>query len=515
MQDVAFKNEAENVIENYKSNPYFLAKDLLGFADLTPSFHYKYICKKLMEPRKQLIRLWLLPRGFFKTTILTITDCIRLQLNTPNIRILIVSGVLANAVSMVNLIGYQYISNKRFRTLFPKWCPIKPHAPETTWKGTEIHVPNREGRPVMEGTFEAFGPESTLTSRHYDYIKMDDLVTRENSTTKEQMDKIKDFYRALFPLRDNPQTPIDVIGTRWDDYDVYGDMEGDPEVEVIKVPATINGKPTFPERYPLHELQKIKQDNKMGTYLYSCLYDLDPVSQENAIFKEKWFKYYTISTDRRFMKRQDDKVVPIGHIFMSVDGAITEGKNDYAAIVITTTDADKDIYVLETWFDQVDPITLLKKMKETYFKWSVLKCALQTTVLEKMLKFYLKEMMRKEKFYMNLIPLKKNTALNKEYLIKSIQPWYEHGCIWHLASMKGGELEEELVRFPKAKHDDVADALQMHQEIVIVSPKKVVPRDYDRNSLHAWKKRLKKIMSQQEYFHLGNNPVTEINEFTY
>ena len=255
---VDYLSQQKDVIENYKRNPYILAKDLLGFKDLTPNFHYRYVCKKIMAPREKLIRLWLIPRGFFKTTILTITDCVRLQLNNPGIRILIVSGVLANAVSMVKLIGHQYLSNKRFRTLFPRWCPVKPHAPETTWKGDEIHIPNRGGKPVMEGTFEAFGPESTLTSRHFDYIKFDDLVTRENSTTRGQINKVKDFYKAVFPLRDNPQTPIDVIGTTWDDYDLYMDMQQDEEVEVIKVSAIIDGKSTFPERYPYEELMKIK-----------------------------------------------------------------------------------------------------------------------------------------------------------------------------------------------------------------------------------------------------------------
>jgi len=521
MQNTAIDYSAgreEEVIENYKYNAYFLAKDLLGFKDLTPTFHYKYICKKLGEPRQKLIRLWLIPRGFFKTTILTVTHSIQLQLNKPNIRILIVSGVLANSVSMVSLIGHQYLTNKRFRILFPEWCPAKPQAPETTWKGNEIHLPNRGGRPVMEGTFEAFGPDSTLTSRHYDYIKMDDLVTRENSTTKDQMDKIKDFYKAIFPLRDNPQTPIDVIGTRWDDYDLYGDLERDPDVEVIKVPAIMNKKATFPERYSLQDLNKIKRDKKMGSYLFSCLYLLDPIPQEDAIFKEKWFKYFRLDGTGQNILRYDDKIkLPIGHTFMSVDGAITEGKNDYSAIVITTTDFEKNIYVLETWFKQVDPMTLMDEMIRLYFKWKCIKLAVQKTILEKMLVFYLKEKMRREKFWMNIIPLKDNTTQNKEYLIKSLQGWYESGAIYHIEGIKGDELEEELLRFPKARHDDVADALQMQQEIIFPSSKISPARNYDRNSLHSWKKRLKRVFNSDEYFHLGGDQGRKyiINEQTY
>ena len=517
MIESVYKIEEENIIENYKSNPYFLAKDLLQYKDLTPGFHYRYICKKLMEPRRKFIRLWLIPRGFFKTTILTITDSIRLQLDNPSIRILIVSGVLANAASMVTAIGNVYLTNSRFRTLFSKYCPTRPQAPETTWKTTEIHIPNRGGKPVMEGTFEAFGPESTLTSRHYDYIKLDDLVTRENSTTRDQMNKIKAFYKAIFPLRDNPHTPMDIIGTRWNDYDLYGDLEDDSDVEVIKVPAIINKKATFPERYPLHELHKIKSDKKMGTSLFSCLFLLNPIAQENAIFKEAWFKYFTISSDKRNIIRLEDKVkLPIGHTFMTLDGAITEGKNDYSAITVTTTDFEKNIYVLEEWHKQVDPMTLMDEIIRIYFKWSCMKCALQETVLEKMLKFYLKERMKREKFWMNLVPLKSNTTQNKEYLIKSLQGWYESGCIYHLETMRGGELEEELLRFPKSRYDDVADSLQMHQEIILPSSKVAPAKDYDRNSLFAWKRRLKKALSEKTW-HLGGDGDSTfvVNEQTY
>lgn len=516
MIEPALQINEENIIQNYKENPYILAKDLLEYKDLTPDFHFKYMCKKLMEPRKKNIRLWLIPRGFFKTTVLTITHSIQLQLNDPWIRILIISGVLANAASMVSAIGNVYLTNKRFRTLFSEYCPTKPHAPETTWKSTEIHIPNRGGKPVMEGTFEAFGPESTLTSRHYDYIKMDDLVTRENSTTRDQMEKVKTFYKAIFPLRDNPHTPMDIIGTRWDDFDVYGDLEDDPDVEVIKIPAVINKRSTFPERYPLQELHKIKSSKKMGSYLYSCLYMLDPIPQEDAIFKEKWFKYFRISSDGIAILRLEDKIrLPIGSTFMTLDGAITEGKNDYSAIVITTTDFEKNIYVLETWFKQVDPMRLMDEMIRLYFKWKCMKLALQETILEKMLKFYLKEKMRREKFWMNIIPLKKNTEQNKEYLIKSLQGWYESGCIYHLESMRGEELEDELLRFPKARYDDVADALQMQQEIILASSKTAAVREYDRNSLHAWKRRLKKVFSQEK-FHLGQDQTGYvINERSY
>lgn len=462
-----------------------------------------------------MIRLWLIPRGFFKTTILTITDSIALQLKKPDIRIAIISAVMANAKSMVSAVGFPYLTNPRFRQYFPEYCPKKPLAPETKWTESEIHVPNRGGRPKMEGTFEAFGADSTLTSRHFDYIKVDDLVTRENSTTRDQMDKIKEFYKAIFPLRNGPDTPIDIIGTRWDDYDLYGDLEKDPDIEVIKFPAWyVVGQekiPTWPERYPVKELESIRSGPKMGSYLFSCLYLQEPIPQEDAIFKTAYFKYFSVHPDKTFLTREDGIKVPIGDTFMTIDGATEEGKNDFSAIMVGFKDVQENIYLLDYYAKQVDPVDFLKAMEEYYFKWKCLKFAGQKAVIEKMLKSFLKLKQRQEKFFMLYDELGANTRMNKEFSIKQLQPWYEGGYMWHNQWMKAGELETQLTRFPKGRNDDLPDTEQMLLEIIRPSSAPVNEEKHDRNSLHMWKRRLRRS--------LGKNPSDakygQVNERTY
>lgn len=501
--------------QKYKDNIYFLAKDLLGFKDLTVAFHYNCICKKLNEPRKKNIRLWLVPRGFFKTTILTVTRSIHLQINNPSIRIAIISAVMANAKSMVVQIGNAYLTNERFRMLFSEYCPKKPLAPETKWTESEIHLPNRGGRMVMEGTFEAFGADSTLTSRHFDHLIVDDLVTRENSTTRDQMQKIKDFYKAIFPLRNDPLTPIDIVGTRWDDYDLYGDLENDPDVEVIKYSAysQVNGEkiPIWPERYSVEELMKIKSGNKMGSYLFSCLYQQDPIPQDDAVFKEQYFKYFQYNHEEHYIIREDGIKIPVGTCYMAVDGATEEGKNDYSVIIIGFQDYSDNVYILDTLVKQADPSDFLEDMIIWYKKYNCVKYAAQTAMVEKLLKSFLKKRQKTEKFHMSCEELKKNTGLNKEYLIKKMQPWYEGRFVWHNIKLKGGALEEQLIRFPKGKNDDAPDACQMLFEVLKPSSKVEKSENFDRNSLYMWKNRLKRAMGQ---FPSNSEEIT-INAGTY
>lgn len=507
--------EIKELRKKYKSNSYLLAKDLLGFKDLTIDFHYKNICVKMDEPRKKQIRLWLLPRGFFKTTILTITQAIKLQINNPSIRIAIISSVLANAEDMVSAIGFPYLTNEKFRMLFSEWCPKKPSAPETTWTKQEIHIPNRGGRPVMEGTFEAFGADSTTTSRHFDHLIIDDLVTRENTTTRDQMNKVREMWKSIFPLRNDPDTPIEVIGTRWDDNELYGDLEKDPDIEVIKFASYITKDnikiSTWPERYPIDELMRIKSGPKMGTSLFACLYQNDPVPQEDAVFKRSYFKYFSYNPGNHTVEREDGQIIPVGNTYMTLDGATEEGKNDYSAIVVGFQDYKENVYLLEFFAKQIDPSALLDEIKYYFLKWKCLKYGAQKALVEKMLKSFLKKKQRDEKFYMSCEELGKNTRLNKEFAIKQMQPWFEGGYVWFNKSMKDSELEEQLIRFPKARNDDVIDAAQMLFEILKPSSKVVDIRNYDRNALHLWKKRLQRALGKFP----SNAEYGEVNAKTY
>lgn len=198
---------------SYKITPswlYTLATQYLGFTDFGTL--HKYLCYRICEPRKSQIRVILIPRGFFKTSLFTYTHNIALALENPNIRILQCSGVLANAKIMVMKLGKYFTHNELFRDRFKDFCPKNPENPETTWTGASLYLPNRTTYHA-EGTFEAFGADSTIVSRHYDYMKFDDIVTPENCTTKEQMDKIITFVKEAFGLCDNRmQTPIDIIG---------------------------------------------------------------------------------------------------------------------------------------------------------------------------------------------------------------------------------------------------------------------------------------------------------------
>lgn len=189
---------------------YTLATEYLGFKDFGKL--HEFLCHRICEERKSQIRLILIPRGFFKTSLFTYAHNTALALENPNIRILQCSGVLPNAQAMVGKWGKAFTHNEVFRDRFKEFCPKNPENPETTWNKNAIYLPNRTTHHA-EGTLEAMGADSTVVSRHYDYMKFDDIVTPENCTTTEQMQKIITFVKEAFGLCDNrTSTPVDIIG---------------------------------------------------------------------------------------------------------------------------------------------------------------------------------------------------------------------------------------------------------------------------------------------------------------
>lgn len=495
---------------------YTLATEYLGFKDF--GLLHKYLCERICEPRRAQIRLILIPRGFFKTSLFTYTHNTALALENPNIRILQCSGVLPNAKVMVTKWGKTFTHNEVFRDRFKEYCPKNPENPETKWNEASIYLPNRTTHHA-EGTMEAFGADSTIVSRHYDYMKFDDIVTPENCTTIDQMNKIIKFVKESFGLCDNRSlTPIDIIGTTWDDGDLYAHYlkkyydalkaNVPSSVEVIKIPATYQKKAgntigitlpfkenesIFPERLNTSVLRQIEKDDPET---YAKFYNLDPVPVGDRTFTS--FSYYSelpgdISNYRKFM---------------TVDPAPTKDPTScFSAINITAADSDKMMFCLLSWRDRVAPDKLMDKIWELYFAYECEAVGIEAYVYQNALKYWLEEriMNNKENLFMKVEELKHN-GKSKEDHIAGLAPYVNSGRYKFLESQT--TLTYSLSRFPKSKDRDESDAAAYQLAMVKASNynSKFQMKEILPNSLMAWKKRIDKIrnLSRNNSLFVGN-----------
>ena len=186
-------------------------------------------------------RMLLVPRGGFKSSI-DMADCIQWVICFPAVTILILTGIYDLAGDFVGeikrhftldesgelntkgkmLFSPRQIMNKNtgewseslFQVLFPEHC-IKPS------DGTMFEYQTPAEADKKEPTVRAASIEQALSGSHFDILKLDDVVTNENSQTLDRMAKINkqiEINKALL----NPYGFFDIIGTWYDENDFYG-----------------------------------------------------------------------------------------------------------------------------------------------------------------------------------------------------------------------------------------------------------------------------------------------------
>ena len=182
-------------------------------------------------------RVLLVPRGGYKSSM-DMADCVQWVISFPEVTILVLCGVLGLANDFVgeikghftleqggtaNLFGKTPLrprtmhsgTGSMFQVLFPEHC-IAPD----TGKSDEYQTPAVAVRE-KEGTVSAASIEQSLTGWHVCVLKLDDVVTNENSQTVDRMRNINkqvSINQAML----HPYGFYDKIGTWYDTEDTYG-----------------------------------------------------------------------------------------------------------------------------------------------------------------------------------------------------------------------------------------------------------------------------------------------------
>jgi len=202
------------------SSTYYLCKYILGYNKLSPGFHRK-ACKFYDEHLYDL-QLHLHPRGNFKTTMFTVAGSIRLALLDPDITILIRTNTEDNAKEFVAEIKKHFISNQKFRTLFPEHAVTMRREEGPAGKFT---TPARTKPWLRAPTFQGSSVSQRLTSRHFIHIKFDDIVDEDNTATPELRFKTRQTYNRSLSLCDGLTKEglpwHHLVGTRWHLDDAY------------------------------------------------------------------------------------------------------------------------------------------------------------------------------------------------------------------------------------------------------------------------------------------------------
>src|SRR5574342_451674 len=475
-----------------KTSTFFMAKAVIGFKDITLHTHGP-MCKFIDGPERR--KLGLAPRDHLKTSVWTIANSLVRVVRNPNIRILLGNETATNASHFLRRIQAVFERNQIFRWLFPELIPDF-NARGTKWSETEMCINRTEDYP--ESTIEAIGVGGAVVSRHYDLIKLDDLVGKEASESEQVMLKTIDWYIYVESLLNDPvYSEIENYGTRWgyNDLHRWAQENEDPAITATFFRSCYNddGSPLWPERFPLEALQRLRR--KLGSFKFSCQYLNDPKDPDTNSFDRRWLRFFRLSGYKCLIDG-DPSIDWLGmHRTLRIDPAISD--DDQAcdsAIVVDGVDRFNRKFLLEVWNGHVQPSELIAKTFELAEHWPVDAIGVESVAFSKVFKFLFEEHMVRNGIDYPIAELRPDTKKSKKARIRGIQPMFERGEVY--VQNTQDSFLQQYEEFPTGRLMDVLDAFAYGPQMWELPEEQV---DEAREETKSW--------NRQEFFE-GRNEST-------
>jgi len=412
-------------------------------------------------------------------------------------------GIADLAEDHLDRVWKELVSNKIIQYLFNDWMEDNELAPLIPRKKSDFESCSHDKGIRYKGIEIDIGsPEKSLTGHHYELGINDNLVNEKNSEYSEQRAKIVRRWQAQEPILAEDAEEI-IFETTWYPDDLSGTVlhpegkydfrqlkgkvahvfEADSGYSVFYCPAEdAKGNPVFPEKVDRKYLDRKRA--KMGSYLYSALYLLQPVADEDVIIRRSWIKNF-IELPDPFVRN------------LVIDMAGTKGRgSSYTGVSFGDWSADRKLHLPWADKDKLSPLEVVSWIikiilwSKNKLKRPVSNIGIENekygiflyehlTILEKV----------KKRFGINVFLLNQDsldgTIRNcpSDRKVEDLVPKYEQGLILSAKGMK--EYEDEVTSFYKGKlkGTDILHTIFYHFKLEHMS----IPKKVEKAVLEPWR----------------------------
>ena len=456
-----------------KTDLFFLC-NLLGFDKLSENFH-GHFCNWLEKTRFEQFRLVLLPRGHYKSTIMTIAEAIQIVLpddkgDQPwprnlgtDCKLLICHETDKGASRFLGAIQQQILTNPLMLALFPDITPIKG---KHTMNQNELVLPRKKSHP--EPTIDTMGVGAKGQGRHYNYLKLDDIFgdkardsQAERETCIQWVDNIQSFFTA------HKFDKIDFVGTRWSFDDVYAhimNVYGTKIKRYIRpIEEIIDGKKTiiFPEEFDEEKLDILKKNRKVWSAQYCNNPELGSTE-----FDPSWLRYFYWTGDNTFkyvskiLGKEQIETLNVRNLDVNI--LIDPAMKGKGGIAVTGTDEKGRTFVLEAIKDDWNPNTCIDLIFRLVNRWQPRMVAIEEVLFSGLFKPWIEREMvlRNRRFFITTV---KTGGKAKEARVRGLAPFFANGNL--ILNQSQVDLITEFKQFGATEDYHILDALAYGPEI--------------------------------------------------
>ena len=255
--------------------------------------------------------------------------------------------------------------------------------------------------------------------------------------------------------------------------------------KVIRVPIMIDNVPSWPSRHNLSDII-LERDNfaKMGKLdVWMSEKMCVAVAEENKVFKEEDFRYYS-----RYAR---DEILKRSNLFACLDPASsTNPESCYRAITLTAVDADNHWFLIDCEFGRWDSAEMVDIIFNMVRRYGLKDFYIEKGWWEQVMRPFLTGEMAKRNIFFNVVPLEHAKKGSKLERIKLLQPRFKAHTIFFpdeadwISEFKS-ELSGVTKDAIKSEFIDCVDAFAMTDQVAIA------PVNY-RPSYQAYERRRSK-----------------------
>jgi predicted phage terminase large subunit-like protein len=213
----------------------------------------------------------------------------------------------------------------------------------------------------------------------------------------------------------------------------------------------------------LKEKASLESINRVSSFYRE--YQCQVMGDEDQLFKDKYFRYWDGSlinaspestileiTHLDKVKLDTPQRIPV-NVFMGVDPASSmQQTSDYTAILAVAVDDKLNRYVLPYIRKHLTPMRVADYIISEFKKYRPTKTRIETVGYQEMLREYLRE-----QAYIPGLEIKESPRTSKSHRLEQLEPFFVQGRVFMKEDMS--ELRDELLLYPRGKHDDLLDAL--------------------------------------------------------